>query len=84
VFLEAPVQFTEMLLLSAIARGEGSIVLTIDPATRLQLAKNKGEKVATAGSHSSSRCCIIMYACPPLNHSWRWVIRRKNIEGGQT
>ena len=42
VFLEAPVQFPEMLLLPAFARGEASIVLTIDPATRLQLAKKEG------------------------------------------
>jgi hypothetical protein len=33
VFLEAPVQFPEMLLLPEFARGEASIVVTINPAT---------------------------------------------------
>jgi hypothetical protein len=37
VFLEAPVQFPEMLLLlPEFSRGEASIVVTINPATRLQ------------------------------------------------
>jgi hypothetical protein len=84
VFLEAPVQFPEMLLLPEFARGEASIVVTIKPATRLQLAKKENKKVAIEGSLSSSRCCIMMYACPPSNHCRRWVMRRENIEGGQT
>ena len=142
MFLEAPVQFPEMLLLPAFDRGEASIVLTIDPATRLQVAKKEGgggvncglsliitmlhhdvcvsafepqlkmgdtkekhkgrtyitthvtmlrpqrnkkeEKVAIVGSLSSSRCCTMMYVCPPSNLSRRWVMRRETIEGGQT
>jgi hypothetical protein len=44
VFLEVPVQLPEMLLLPGFARGEASIVLTIDPATSLQLAKKKEKK----------------------------------------
>jgi hypothetical protein len=82
VFLEAPVQFPEMLLLPEFAQGEASIVVTTNPATRLQLAKKKKKKVAIAGSLSSSRCCIMMYARPPSNHCRRWVIRMENIEGG--
>ena len=42
MFLEALVEFPEMLLLPAFDRGEASIVLTIDPATRLQVAKKEG------------------------------------------
>ena len=49
VFLEAPVQFPEMLLLPEFAQGEASIVVTTNPATRLQLAKKEVEKSSNCG-----------------------------------